>query len=98
MILKLADNRYIDSDACGINSWGSLSQTSLIKKDDGWYVSTSYCINSVDDEWETDETKLQVIEELMSLPEGEVLYNQEEVDLLDMWGSNLIEFKNKEEK
>lgn len=85
MFLKLKDGSYIAAEAYGIDSWGSMSQTSIVKKRKYWYIETSYCVNPRDDFWETDYTRLDVIEELDYLPEGIVLKNQDEFDCLLEW-------------
>lgn len=78
MILHLKNNNYIDSEAYGLTTWGSENQTYIIKKQKYWYIVNSTCFDPRHDDWTKTETKLDVIEELTTVPKDCILNNQSE--------------------
>jgi len=80
MILHLKDGRYIDAEAYGLSTWGSLNQKYIEKKQKYWYIVESCCFDPRHDEWSKYETKLNVVEELHELPKNCKLENQSDAN------------------
>ena len=80
MILKLTNGEYIHAESYGSNSWGTDSQDSIKKRNGKWYIESGFCVDSREDRWETITTPLDVEEELVELPDGVSVVNEDDLE------------------